>query len=61
MSLYISLFVVSDETADSDTFESMAVDLSEPLGWNGATVPASAAAHVAPPSGGPSCLLPIAA
>ena len=40
--------------------ESMAVGLSVPLGWDGATGPASTAAYVAPPPDGPCCRLPTA-
>ena len=60
MSPDISLLAVSVETAGSDRSESMAVELSDPLGWNGATGPANTAAYITPPSGGPSCQLPTA-
>jgi hypothetical protein len=39
----------------------MAVDLSGPLGSDGTTGPTKTAAYVAPPSGGPSCRLQVAA
>jgi hypothetical protein len=61
MSLDMRLLAVWEETAGSDGSESMAVGLSDPLGWFEATGPASTAAYVAPPSGGPSCRLLAAA
>jgi hypothetical protein len=54
------LLAASGETAGWDWSESMAVGLSDPLGWCGATDPTNTAAYVAPPSGGPSCRLPTA-
>ena len=61
MSIGMRLLTVSYETADSVGSESMAVSLSDPLGWNGATGPAKAAADLTPPSGGTSCWLHVAA
>jgi hypothetical protein len=61
MLLDMRLLTVSGETAVSDGSDSMAVGLSDPLGWNGATGPAKAAAYVTPPSGGTSCRLHVAA
>jgi hypothetical protein len=61
MLLDMRLLADSDETLGSDGSESMAVGLSDPLGWCGATGPASTAAYVAPPSGGPICRLLAAA
>ena len=45
------LLTVSDATAGSDVSDSMAVGLSDPLGWNGATGQDKAVAYVTPPSG----------
>jgi len=61
MSVDMRLLTVSDETAGSDGSVSKAVSLSNPLGSNGATGPAKAAAYVTPHSGGPSCRLHVAA
>ena len=55
------LLDVSNETPGSDEPVSMAVGLSDPLGWDGATGAVSRAAYVASPPDGPACRLPAAA
>jgi hypothetical protein len=49
MSLDISLLPFSDKTAHSDTSESIAVGLSDPLGCNGVTGSVNTAVYVTPP------------
>jgi hypothetical protein len=61
MSSDMGLFAASEEAADSNGSEHMAVGWEDPLGLCGATGPSRMAAYVAPPSGGPSCRLLTAA